>query len=348
MSAARRYKFSLPWPAAFIGAALFAGLSAYMVYLAREFVGVIFVALITFSVILGILGFIVIARRLVFPRVLELTDDAILYPRGFPKTRIIAIPYANILRIKNHGEGAQTGLTVVSGRGEFAISASYFKDIKSYHAVKDFVCAKTSITMPWEDRHAALSWGDWRIWGFPEPILRWKEPEDWPRYRTHLVKSKPLWPRLIKTLWFFARCFAIFFIPWLFLRLFNVPTAEPTPFLCVTVLGTIFITLIYSWLATIWPVHCTEISFRDNGITQFFGKQAADWNYHDISGWAIIERQFVGRAIFILLLQGRSRIISFAIPDANIREKLARLLPDKGIPHARDLKPPWEATGVIC
>ena len=313
-----------------------------MVHLAREYVGVIFAFLITLSVILGILGLIVITRRLVFPRVIELTDDGILHPRGFPKTRIASIAYADILRIQNHGEGGQAGLTIVTGRGTFAISASYFTHIESYRAVTDLLCTKTLIALPREDRREPPKLGDWRIWGFPEPILRWNEPKDWPRYRTHLVKSKPQSSRLIRALWFFARCFAIFFIPWLLLRLLGVPTAEPAAYLCLAILVTLFITLIYHWLATIWPVHCTEISLRDNGITQFFGKQTADWNYHQFSGWAIIERQYERQSVFILLLQGRSRIISFAVPDTDICDRLARLLHDKSIPHAPDLKPPWE------
>jgi hypothetical protein len=342
MNTARRYDFNLPWPAVFICAAFYGGASAYMVYLAREYVGLIFAFLITLSVILGILGLFMIARRLVFARVIELTDDGILYPRGFPKTHSTSIAYADILRIQNHGDGTQAGLTVATGRGTFAISASYFTHIDSYRAVRDFICAKTLIVIPREDRREPLKWGDWRIWGFPEPILRWNEPEDWPRYRTHLVKSKPLLSRFIRALWFFARCFAIFFIPWLLLRLLDVPTAEPAAYVCLAILVTLFITLIYHWFATIWPVYCTEISFRDNGITRFFGKQTADWNYHQFSNWAIVERRYERQSVLILLLKGRSGIISFAIPDIGIRDQLARLLHDKGISHTPELKPPWE------
>lgn len=104
MNTARRYDFNLPWPAVILCVAFYAGVSAYIAYLARDFVGVIFALLITLSGILGILGLIVLMRRVAFPRVIELTDDAILHPRGFPKTRITSIPYADILRIVNHGD----------------------------------------------------------------------------------------------------------------------------------------------------------------------------------------------------------------------------------------------------
>jgi hypothetical protein len=342
---ARRYDFNLPWPAVIIGVAFYAGLSAFMAFLARDFVGVIFVFLIMLSAIFGILGVIMMTRRSVFPHAIELTDDVILYPHGFPRTRITSIPYVDILRIENRGDGNQTGLTVVSGPGPFAISASYFAQAEDYRAVKDFICTRTSIVIPREEKPEPLKWGDWRIRGFPEPLLRWKEPEEWPRYRTHLAKSKPMLPRIVSALWFFARWFVVFLIPWLLLRLLGVPTAGTTPFLCLVILVALFFTWIFHWLTAIWPVHCTEISFRDNGITQFFGKQTADWNYHHFSGWAMIERQFEGQSILILLLKGRFGITSFAIPDIAIRDQLTRLLHDKSIPHAPDLKPPWEDVG---
>src|SRR5689334_5057711 len=102
MSPNRRYRFNLPWPTAIFGAAAFAGLSAYVVYLGREYAGAVFAGFIVLSAVPAICGVVLISRRLMFPRVLELTDDAILYPGGFLKTRIRPIPYADILRIVNH------------------------------------------------------------------------------------------------------------------------------------------------------------------------------------------------------------------------------------------------------
>jgi hypothetical protein len=338
-----RYRFNLPWPAVILGGIFYAGLSAYMVYLARDFAGVIFVVLITLSTIFGILGVFMLTRRLVFPRVLELTDDAILFPRGFPRTSITTVPYSDILRIMNQDEGNGAGLTLVTGRGNFTITASYFKKAEHYLAIKDFICTKTLIVLPRQDKRESLNW-DWRIWGFPELILRWNEPEEWPRFRTRLAKSRPLLPRLVKALYFFSRCFAIFYIPWLLLRLLRVPTASAVSYVSLAAAVAFLITLVYNWLATIRPAHCTEISFRDNGITQFFGKQTVDWHYHHFSGWAMLEKEFEGCTFFVLLLQGRSRILSFAIPDSNIRDRLVQILHHKKIPQSSDLKPPWESS----
>jgi hypothetical protein len=172
--------------------------------------------------------------------------------------------------------------------------------------------------------------------------LRWNEPEEWPRYRTQWAKSKPLFNRLGKAFWFFARCFGIFSIPWLLLLLFQVPTAPVPEYLSLVTAIALFLTLIYHWLAMIWPVHCTEISFRENGITQFFGKQTVDWNYHHFSGWTLVQKDFEGKVFFILLLLGRSRIVAFAIPDTQIRDQLVQILQNKNIPQSPDLKLPWE------
>jgi hypothetical protein len=161
MNPVHRYSFNLPWPAVILGGIFYAGLAAYLFFLARDFAGVIFYCLIALSVVFGILGVIMLARRLVFPRMLELTDEAILYPRGFPRTRIITVPYADILRIANHCEGSQTGLTAVTGRGTFAITVSYFKEVDNYHAVKDFISTKTSVAMPRNGKREPLNWGDW-------------------------------------------------------------------------------------------------------------------------------------------------------------------------------------------
>lgn len=303
-----------------------------MIHLANDLAGIVFIGLIAFGVVFAVLAVTMFVRRLAFPRVLELTPDAVLFPHGFPRTRITRIPFSEIIRMS----WTRTGLYMVTGKGYFEITASHFKEVESYREATDFVCTKTSFGMPRQGP------GNWMSGGFPDPILCWKEPIEWPRYRTHLAKSKPLLLRFVKALWFFARCFGILFIPWLLLRLFHVPTAPAVGYLCLVVVVASLITLFYHWLATIWPVHCTEISFRDNGITQFFGKQTADWSYRHFSGWAIIDRKFEERVFFILLLQGRYRIFALAVPDTDIRDRLVQILHDKKIPQSTELKAPWE------
>jgi hypothetical protein len=334
MNPPRRFAFNLPWPAIAVGVVFYGALSGYIAHLARDCDGVIYILLVGFSAIFAVLALIMMTRRLVFPRVLELTDDAILFPHGFPRTRITRIPYADIIRMSDRGDG----LSVVAATGSFEITASYLPDTESYRAVKDFICSKTSIVTT---RLSKSEPSDWRIWGFPEPVLRWIEPVDWPRYRTHVVTSRPLLPRFAKALWFFIRCFGVILLPWLLLQLFQLPTISIAGFLWLVIPVALFFTSLH-WLNATYPVHPTEISFRDKGITQFFGKQTWDLNYADFSGWAVVERQFEGRVLHILLLQGRSRVFEFALPDTTTRDRLEQLFHDKQIPPSPDLKPSWE------
>ncbi len=56
------------------------------------------------------------------------------------------------------------------------------------------------------------------------------------------------------------------------------------------------------------------------------------------------ERQFEGRALFLLLLQFQysNRVIAIPLPDANIGERIVQIFDDKKVPHVADLKLPWE------
>jgi hypothetical protein len=339
MNPARRYDYNLPWRGAVIGGLFYAGLSVLIVHLARDVSGVVFVGFIALSAMFAVLAVFMMMRRLVFPRALEFTEDAVLFPHGFPRTRITRIPYTDIIRMRDAAVASSDSFCMVTGRGSFEIGAAHLHNMDSYHAVKDFICSKSSIVMTRLDKIGPACW---RIWGFPEPILRWVEPADWPRYRTHLVVSKPLLPRLAKALWCFARCFGVILLAWLLLQLFQIPTISISGFLWLAIPVTLFFTSLH-WLTATYPVHPTEISFRERGITQFFGKQTWDLNYAYFSSWAVVERQFEGRALHILLLQGRSRVFEFALPDTNTCGRLAQIFHDKQIPHSPDLKPSWES-----
>src|SRR5688572_18174679 len=142
MDLARRYGFNLPWLAIAFGVVFYSALAVGMVRLASDFDGVIYLLLILLSAMFAALAFIMMTRRMVFPRVLELAEDAILFPHGFPWTRITAIPYADIIRMLEGGIGNQFGLFLTTARGNFEIRACYLPDAESYSAVRDFICAQ--------------------------------------------------------------------------------------------------------------------------------------------------------------------------------------------------------------
>lgn len=334
-----RFDHNLPCRGAVIGAFFYAGLSALMVHLSRHVPEIIFLVLSTLSVIFAALAIFMLIRGRVFPCILELTEDAILFPHGFPRTRISRIPYQDIIRMRPSFRPASTSFSLATARGTFEIMAVRFRDPAGYNAVKDLICSKSAITMTPLDKIASR---DWRTQGFPEPICRWLEPADWPRYRTHLVVSKPLLPRLAKVVWFSARCLGVILFPWLLLQLIHLPTASISGYLWVAIPATSFFTLLY-WLSAAYPVHVTEISVRERGITKFNGKQTGDWNYADFCGYEVVERPFEGRTLHILLLKRPKWSLEIALPGAAIREQLVRLLEDKKIPHSSDLKPSWES-----
>lgn len=178
-----------------------------------------------------------------------------------------------------------------------------------------------------------------KIWAaFPDPIM---EPANWPRYRTHLITSKPLLPRLCKALWFSTRCLGIFSLPWLLLRLFQLPTISLGGFLGVCIPVTFFFTVLY-WANLTCPARCSQITILPNGIKQLSGKQTWNWSYRDFSGWCMVERQFEERAIYILLLKRPTYIVTFALPDTSTRDRFMQLLNGKKIQQLPNLKPSWE------
>ncbi|MCX6903488.1 MAG: hypothetical protein NTW03_08425 [Verrucomicrobia bacterium] len=339
MNVVRRYDYNLPWRGVVVGAVFYGSLSVLMAHEARGTAGVISVCFLGLSALLAVLALILVMRRLMFPRVLELADDAILFPHGFPRTRITRIPYADIIRMtESFRFPGSVGLATASG--SFEIAAPRFLDFESYHAARDFVCAQASIMIPRYDERDPSAGRQWAE--FPDPIISWVEPEDWPRYRTHLVVSKPLLPRLARALWFLARCFVILFLPWLLLRLFRVPTAPAAEYFWLSTGVTFFFTCLH-WLFATYPARATTMSFRENGVTQLSGKQTRDLSYRDCSGWEMVERQFEGRVLHILLLQWRNYVTEVALPDTGIRDRLVQLFHDKRIPQSPGLKPSWES-----
>lgn len=351
MNTTNRYHYELPLRATALGILFYLGISAWMVHLAWGFAEMSHLGLIALSVIFATLALVVLIRRIAFPCTLELTDDAILLPRGHPWPRITTIRYADIISIKDCGDS----LTVATGMGSFWVGAIRFE---GYGAVREIISVKTAIALPPVDGTDIRPKFDSEE--LPRPLVQWVQPEDWTRFRTRVEISKPVLYQLRTELWFFVRCYAFccaFFVvpflgfvilPWLYL-------AGPFQLVAVCILSfraasvlTIFITTLH-WLYGIYPI-CSEtkISFRDQGITERLPNgQQFDCNYRQFFGWAMIERPFKGQLLQILLLKrlvkGRTFSLEIALPDANTRDQVVQILNDRHVPQAPDLKPSWEA-----
>jgi hypothetical protein len=137
-----RYDFNLPWRGAVIGAVFYAGLSFFMAHLAKDAAGIFSTCLISLSAMFALLALFMLARRVIFPRVLELTDDAILFPHGFPRTRITQISFADIIGLRDGTLPANPSFCMATGKETFEIGAARFKNIENYHAVRNFIFSR--------------------------------------------------------------------------------------------------------------------------------------------------------------------------------------------------------------
>jgi hypothetical protein len=338
-----KYLFNLPWAARVAGVLFYCALAAWTAHLADDYVGFLRVFLLGASGLLTAFGSILFFRRLLFPRSLELTEDAILYPKGFLRTQITALRCDKIVRIGLSEERFNEVLYLGSSQGPFEIPASYFANIEAYEAVRDFIFRKAAISVPVSSKASTAR----RAYAeYPAPLLHWREPDDWPSYRTNLFRSVPLSIRIGRAVWFFARCTGLLVLPWLALRVLQVPTQSAVAYLSSAGLVSLFFTLVY-WAERRRPVHVTKISLRKNGITQHFGKQVLDHSYSDLSGWNIIERQFHERVLHILLVQRKRwrKPSAIALAGGETRDALSRILSEKSVPDAR-LRAPWE-TGEL-
>ena len=231
--------------------------------------------------------------------------------------------------------------------------------------MREIISAKTAIALPDYDQTEPslrdfFTTPNSRWDEFPPPLVHWVEPEGWARYRKHAEKSKPVLHQLRRELRFFLRCYAflcgyvvvpclaLILLPWLFsLGPLQVVTVSIRILIETSVLA-IFITMVH-WFHVIHPVPAnSEISFRERGITQRFpSRQVRDWSYRQFSGWTIIEREFKGRILQILVLKravkGLEYNEAFALPDDSVRDQVAKILNDKQVPQASDVKPSWEA-----
>jgi hypothetical protein len=337
-----RYNIESPRRVFVLGVAIHVGLSAFAAFQAVRSTDLALFGWLVLSAICGVLALILTIRRLVFPRVLELTDCAILLPRGYPWPRIVSIPYADIIRIRDCGDS----LTVHTGKGGFTIGIFRFEGLQT---VKEVISTKTSIALPGVQPATAtgfpprleVPWGD-----FPPPLVHWTEPEDWSRYRTRIALADF---RLTKELWFFVRCFVVLFCIWLPMGLLHFwcyrlsIVSFPIYSLVNLAVAALFITAI-RWIYKGTPVPPSiEISFRDNGITTvLINGQDADWSYRNVVAFSVIDREFQGRVLQILLLKADRYDISLALPDDGVRDRVTQILAEKQVPQVADLKPSWE------
>jgi hypothetical protein len=311
---------------------LFGGFAVLQPGAARYF----FTTLATMFAVLAILPLII---KLMGPRSLKLSEDGIFISRPSLRKGRVYVKYSKIVRLSEGKIRDQTVLRVITREKEFEICSSYFETSEDYSFVRNTISSRSSIDFPPDHDSRAVTIRGWRE--APPPLLHWTEPEDWVRYRESIVAAQPLSSRLAKTLWFATRCLAIIVIPWLVLHFSGSSDASFAGYFSLAVAVTAFFTLLH-WMFRAHPARIAEIVLRTDGLTIFSGKQTANVKYDQYSGWRILEQPFEGRRLSILLLEARYGIRTLAVPDAVVRDEVARILETQKVPANPNLKPCWE------
>ena len=333
MSTTLRYDYDLPWRGVALGVVFNLGISFLMVHWAIRIGGILSIGPMFLGVVFVLLALWMIVRRVFFSRVLELTDDAILFPRGFSGKQIVRVAFSDILRMRN--TGVFSGMQMVTTKGHFEILPVRLGSIEKYNNVRAFICSKTSLSLSDEVIRT------WDAGWVPGPVLKWSEPENFVRYRNHLAASKPLWLRLFRTIRFLACAFGFFFIPWFALNYFLSAGLPASSFLDVLIPAVTFFTLLY-WLFNRYPARVSHITVFPDGFSQLSGKQTRSFGFGDFLGWQVIERKFKEHVFHILLLQRPKYVLGIAFPDTDTRDQFVQMLNEKKIPQLSNLKPSWE------
>jgi hypothetical protein len=208
-------------------------------------------------------------------------------------------------------------------------------DAASYEAMRNFIYSRATSLRSRYDLHDPPVEMTWKWEEFPKPILSWDEPKIYPRYRSSIVKRKPLWRRAGRA----VICFGIWFLPgYLLLSLLRIPVAY---YLTMAIPAALFLTLVY-WMYLHHPARCSRVGLYEEKIGFRSGKQSGSTKYSEISGWRMVERLDQGRILRLLIIQYPKGVFTCAIPDEETRDAAARILSEKLGPQSGTLKPQWE------
>ncbi|MEI6195696.1 MAG: hypothetical protein WCS42_15355 [Verrucomicrobiota bacterium] len=129
MDLPRRYAYNPQWRIILFGFVFGGGLIVVRIHWVVLTAGMLFV----------VFASLLMVRRLVFPKFLQLEEDSLLLPKGFFRTWITKISYADIENgWETVGGSMRTLQLQVKGR-TFEINSTMLPDTASYIAVRDFL-----------------------------------------------------------------------------------------------------------------------------------------------------------------------------------------------------------------
>jgi len=133
MDLPRRFPYNPQWRIILFGLA-FGGAAAVCGKILNNWI-----MTLVFGIPFVILSLLLAVRRLAFPKFLLLEQDSVLIPKGFLRTWVTKIPYADIENGWERASGSiETLVLQVKGR-TFEINSMMLPDMASYVAVRDFV-----------------------------------------------------------------------------------------------------------------------------------------------------------------------------------------------------------------
>lgn len=278
---------------------------------------------------------IVLAKRMSGPQTLELTERGITVRRLGSRVDQIHVEFSKISRLLETNFGNKMIFRVIGKERELDVDSTFFETSEGYAVVRNVICARSGIDFP-PDTAVVLGWRE-----VPPPPLHWTEPADWPRYRSSLVAAKPPFPRILRNVRFFLCCFAIIMVPRLLLHFSGLADPPFWGYLAGALVLAAFLTFMY-WYSNAYPARIAEIVFRADHVTFFSGKQTANIKYENYLGWNIVERQFEGRPLLILLLKTNRWVRAHALARPEDRDQVSQILESKKIPADPNLRPSWE------
>jgi hypothetical protein len=100
--------------------------------------------LTTFGALLTLTGIMMLVRGAVFPRFLELGDEALTLPYGFLATKTNRILYTDIKEFWEGRVNHNTTLIIVTSDGrQYGMQRSFFDDPAHYAEVRDYLGGRT-------------------------------------------------------------------------------------------------------------------------------------------------------------------------------------------------------------
>jgi hypothetical protein len=160
MQLTQRFPYNPKWHNLVLGLLLFGGGAFFMAYMAghpeeglhsvpvllgRSGAASFYWVAASLSAALAALTLLLIARRFVIARFLELQQNELVLPRGWFNTRHIRIPYAQIERVWERKISGQSLLFVAAAGRRYKINSSLLPNDAIYSAIRDclFTYAKT-------------------------------------------------------------------------------------------------------------------------------------------------------------------------------------------------------------